>query len=83
MAGILSQLATKVVVKIMTNKIEKFWPMVQFLVENKVLIPALIVVATGAGYYFGYFIGNTMAIVAVGACVVFYAIRQLVTEKEG
>ena len=67
----------------MANKIEQFWPMVQYLVKNKALIPALIVVGTGAGYSFGYFVGNTMAIVAVGAGVVFYAIRQLVTEKKG
>ncbi len=80
MAGILLQGFKKALEKIVTDKIEKFWPMVQYLVENKVLVPALIGVGTVAGYYFDYFIGNTMGIVAVAALVVLYIVRLLITK---
>ena len=86
MAGLLSHIATKVLEKIMKSLIEKFWPMVKYLVDNKVLVPFLVVAGTAAGYYADKFIGNTMAIVCVAACVLFYlihALGRLVTKKKG
>lgn len=58
-------------------------PVVKLLIKNKVLTPLVLIVATGAGYWFDKLTGNAPVIACCAAIAVFWTIRAYVTMKKG
>lgn len=56
-------------------------PILKMLIENKVLIPALLIVSLGAGVWYDKISGDVAAVIAGVGCIAFYAIRELVKKK--